>query len=276
MLILFHCIFVLNDNKQQNNMLRINEQQSKLKPTSYIGKCCATTNGKTAPDFTLQMAFLNDFFYKKSGVHFVRMSIATDRPEEFYKRVTKTLRSLNHGRWRKEPVSGFRLCNVQRMSKAWRFTLNIACTGSFYASVIFDELRKLHRAYSRTIYVQFNEPRRTLVDRACQQWYTEFYERSHLLKSQADIDMIERYYWRIDAKGVAVSSLVHLLFDIFGTRIAAIHDDPLNGVEITQSPNVDPDDYFTSDRHLLDCRMRFFQPFGGFYNLLNNKPDKPK
>lgn len=33
--------------------------------------------------------------------------------------------------------------------------------------------------------------------------------------------------------------------------------------------NVDPEDYFTTDRHLLDCRIRFFQPFGHFYNLLN-------
>lgn len=257
------------------NELQINESPERLRPTAYIGKFCATTNGKNEPDFTLQMAFLNDFFYKKPGVHFVRMSIATDQPEEFYKRVTKTLRSLNHGRWRKEPVSGFRICNVQRMSKAWRFTLNLACVGSFYAAVIFDQLRKLHRAYGRTLYVLFNEPRRTLADRAYQQWYSEFYERSHLLKSQVKIEMLERYYWRIDATDIAVSSLVHLLLDLFGTRIQTIYDDPLNGIEISQSPNVDPDDYFTSDRHLLACRMRFFQPFGGFYNMLNNKPQKP-
>ena len=170
------------------NELQINESPERLRPTAYIGKLCATTNGKNEPDFTLQMAFLNDFFYKKPGVHFVRMSIATDRPEEFYKRVTKTLRSLNHDRWRKEPVSGFRICNVQRMTKAWRFTLNLACIGSFYAAVIFDQLRKLHRAYGRTLYVLFNEPRRTLADRAYQQWYSEFYERSHLLKSQVKIE----------------------------------------------------------------------------------------
>lgn len=199
---------------QKINMLQINDQPTKLKPSSYIGKHCATTNGKNTPDLTLQLAFLNDFFYKKSGVHFVRMSIATDRPEEFYKNMTKTLRGLNHGRWRKEPVSGFRLCNVQRMTKAWRFTVNVACVGSFYASVIFDSLRKLHRAYGRTVYVVFNEPRRTLVDRAYRQWYEEFYERSHLLRSQVKIDMLERYYWRFDVDGVAISSLVNLLFDL--------------------------------------------------------------
>lgn len=260
---------------QKVNMLQINDQPTKLKPSSYIGKHCATTNGKNMPDLTLQLAFLNDFFYKKSGVHFVRMSIATDRPEEFYKNVTKTLRGLNHGRWRKEPVSGFRLCNVQRMAKAWRFTVNVACVGSFYASVIFDSLRKLHRAYGRTVYVVFNEPRRTLIDRAYRQWYEEFYQRSHLLRSQVRIDMLERYYWRFDVDGVAISSLVNLLFDLFGSRILTLYDDPLNGIEIAQSPNIDADDYFTSDRHLLACRMRFFQPFGGFYNLLNNKPTKP-
>ena len=46
------------------NELQINESPERLRPTAYIGKFCATTNGKNEPDFTLQMAFLNDFFYK--------------------------------------------------------------------------------------------------------------------------------------------------------------------------------------------------------------------
>jgi len=43
-----------------------------------------------------------------------------------------------------------------------------------------DELRKLHRAYSRTNTWLFNKPRRTLVDRTYQQahiWYAKYCER---------------------------------------------------------------------------------------------------
>lgn len=265
---------------QEHSTFQLSDESRKLKPTVYIGKNSLRTDVTplpgifpskkgNLPDLTLQMAFLNEFFYKQKNVHFIRISVSTQTPEELYKRYTKLLRHANNGRWRKEPVSGFRLCNVQQRIQGWRFTSNLACTGSRYAAVLFADITRLLCPH-HYLYVTFKSPRKTLYNREYRRYYGEFYERSHLLQSQARINMLEPYFWRLEGNDTAY--LVQILFDIFGPRIQTIYTDPLNGVEITQSPNIDPEDYFSTDRHLLDCRIRFFQPFGGFYNLLNQKP----
>lgn len=209
-------------------------------------------NGKTLLDLNLQIAFLNEFIYKSKNVHFIRFSVGTNAPEELYRSYSKLLRHLNNGKWRKEPVSGFRLCNVQQVAKAWRLTSNIACIGSRYAAVVFERISQLLHM-NTYLYVSFRTPpRQTVRDREYRRYYVEFYEHSHLLECQAKIDMLEPYFWRITGQDKAF--LVQILFNIYGPRIQTIYTDPLNGIEITQSPNIDPDDYFTTDRHLLDKR----------------------
>lgn len=47
--------------------------------------------------------------------------------------------------------------------------------------------------------------------------------------------MLERYYWRITCTNVGYTVI---LIHIFGACILTVCTDPLNGVEITQSPNM--------------------------------------
>lgn len=233
----------------------------------YNGKFTLRTDVKSLPDLTLRMAFLNEYFYNCKDVFFIRFSTTITAPEQFYRSFTALFRKLNNGRWRKEPIAGFRICNVVQQIDRWRFTSNIACTGSRYAAMVFEALAKSSRAGKPYLFISFHRPRKTLEDRAYKGYYTEFYEKSHMLHSQAKISMLEPYYWRIETGDIPF--VVQMLFDIYGPRLKCIYTDYFNGVEISQTPNIDPDDYFATDRHRCGCRVRFFQPFGTFFKLLN-------
>lgn len=227
----------------------------------YIGKI----PDSKAPDFMLNMAALNEHFARMKGVHFVRLSIVCDDPLELYGRITQSLRKVNKLNLHRIPTSGYRLCNVQRTVDRWRLTLNVVCTGAAFAVQVYDALAALRHGGS-TFYVSFQTPRKTLVDREFKRYYEEFLNHSHLPTSSVQISMLEPYYWRIHSADWTYCLLQFLT--IFDRRLLSIHSSPFNGIEISTRSNIDPDDYFDSDRWQLDGRIRFFQPFGLFYNHL--------
>lgn len=227
----------------------------------YIGKIPDTN----APDFMLNMAALNEHFAQMSGVHFVRMSVVCDDPVELYDKISRTLRKVNKLNLHRIPTSGYRLCNVQRTVDRWRLTLNVVCTGANFAVRTYEALANL-RLCRNTFYVSFQTPRRTLVDREFKRYYREFLERSHLNSSSVQISMIEPYYWRVQCQDWQYC--LQQFLTIFERRLLSIHSNPFNGIEISTRSNIDPDDYFDTDRWQLSRRIRFFQPFGLFYNYL--------
>ncbi len=214
----------------------------------------------------LNMSFLNEHFSRLKDVHFVRFSTTCDYPLTLYREIVKTLRILNKRNLHRIPTSGYRLCNVQQIGEHWRLTLNVACTGAAFAVRVFLRLAAL-RGSGYYFYINFRTPRKTLIDKEYRRYYTEFYEHSHLLQSQTKITMLEPYYWRVDTRDAEFCLLQFL--NIFENRISSIFTHNVNGVEISTQSNIDPDDYFTSDCWQLDGRVRFFQPFGKFFNLLN-------
>lgn len=228
----------------------------------YIGKI----PDSNTPNFMLNMAALNEHFARMSGVHFVRMSVVCDDPLALYGSASKSLRKVNKLNLHRIPTSGYRLCNVQRTIDRWRLTMNVVCTGANFAVQIYAALSALRHS-GQTFYVSFQTPRKTLVDREFKRYYEEFFNRSHLTTSCVQITMLEPYYWRIHSADWKFCLMQFLT--IFDRRLLSIHSSPFSGIEISTRSNIDPDDYFDSDRWQLDGRIRFFQPFGLFYNHLN-------
>lgn len=218
-----------------------------------------------APDFMLNMASLNEHFARMKGVHYLRFSYVCDEPMQIYGQITQALRKVNKLNLHRIPTSGYRLCNVQRTTDRWRLILNVVCTGSAFAVQIYEALVNLHRG-GGVFYVSFQTPRKTIAAREFQRYYREFFTHSHLTRDQIHIDMLEPYYWKVRCWDWQYCLTQFL--DIFDRRLLSIHSSPFNGIEIGTRSNIDPEDYFDTDRWQLDGRIRFFQPFGLFYNYL--------
>ncbi len=218
-----------------------------------------------APDFMLNMAALNDHFSRMKGVHYLRFSYVCDEPMQIYGQITQALRKVNKLNLHRIPTSGYRLCNIQRTTDRWRIVLNVVCTGSNFAVLVYEALANLRRG-GRVFYVSFQTPRKTIAAREFQRYYLEFFNRSHLSREQVHIQMLEPYYWKVQCWDWQYCLTQFL--DIFDRRLLSIHSSPFNGVEIATRSNIDAEDYFDTDRWQLDRRIRFFQPFGLFYNFL--------